>query len=120
MQNYAGVFFQKRPTLKPKHQRDIGRIIALTKCVALLNLWWRERQGATIIASDEDIDEAFKIWDKIAEENKQKTETKVEKISKALRFDFSKSQTDIAAEAPQAPGPDEKKRVRPGDKVKFS
>ena len=59
------------------------------------------------------------IWDKIAQENKQKTEAKVEKVSRALRFDFSKPQADTPAEKPQAPGPDQKQSVKPGDRIKF-
>ncbi|MFH1863466.1 MAG: hypothetical protein ABIJ85_00945, partial [bacterium] len=63
----AEEFFKKRLILKPKHQRDIGRIISITKCFAVLNLWWRKREGATIIANEEDVMEAFKVWDRIAE-----------------------------------------------------
>jgi hypothetical protein len=32
-----------------------------------LNLWFREREGSTIIANEDDIKEAFKVWDKISE-----------------------------------------------------
>jgi len=52
--------------LKPRHQRDIRRLLALIKSFALLNLFWREREGSTVIANDQDIDEGFKLWDKIA------------------------------------------------------
>jgi hypothetical protein len=52
---------------KPRHQRDIGRIISLIKSLALLNLWFRERSQQTIIANSEDIQEAFKLWDEISE-----------------------------------------------------
>ena len=60
------IFLQRYKTLKPKHQRDIKRVIALTKAFALLNLWWRSRVGTTIIANNEDVDEAFMIWDYIS------------------------------------------------------
>lgn len=60
-------FFKKRPMLKPKHQRDIGRVIGFAKCIALLNLWWRQKDGTTIVADEKDIKEAFKIWEKISE-----------------------------------------------------
>jgi hypothetical protein len=60
-------FFAKSKVLKPRHQRDIGRIISLIKAFALLNLWHRERKGSTIVANEEDIEEAFKIWDAISE-----------------------------------------------------
>ncbi len=60
-------FFGKNRTLKPRHQRDIGRIISLTKGFALLNVWFRERNGSSIVANDEDIAAAFKVWDAISE-----------------------------------------------------
>ncbi len=60
-------FFTNNKILKPRHQRDIGRIISIIKAFALLNLWFRERDGSIIIANEEDIEEAFKIWDKISE-----------------------------------------------------
>lgn len=59
-------FLEKNKMLKPRHQRDIGRLLALIKSLALLNLWWRERSGSTITANNEDIDQAFLIWDKMA------------------------------------------------------
>lgn len=59
-------FLGDNKTLKPRHQRDIKRLLALIKSFALLNVWWRDRNGFTITANDEDIDAAFKLWDKIA------------------------------------------------------
>jgi len=53
--------------LKPRHSRDIGRLISLIKSLALLNLWFRERDNSIIIANEDDINEAFKIWDTISE-----------------------------------------------------
>lgn len=58
-------FFVDRHVLKPRHQRDIKRITALIKCFALLNLWWRERDGTTITANQDDINDAFAIWERI-------------------------------------------------------
>lgn len=52
--------------LKPKHQRDIKRLLALAKAFALLNTWYRERKGSIITAAHGDIEEAFKLWDKIS------------------------------------------------------
>ena len=60
-------FFAKNKVLKPRHSRDIGRLISLIKSLALLNLWFREREGQTIIANENDINEAFKIWETISE-----------------------------------------------------
>jgi hypothetical protein len=59
-------FLSKNKTLKPRHQRDIKRLLSLIKSLALLNVWWRERNGSTITANDDDINEAFKLWDKIS------------------------------------------------------
>ena len=59
-------FFSKRPVLKPRHQRDIKRLVSLIKIFALLNLWDRKREGTGILATKHDVDEAFEIWDRIA------------------------------------------------------
>jgi hypothetical protein len=60
-------FFERIGTFKPRHQRDIDRVISLTKIFALLNVWHRERIGSTIIASETDIEEAFLLWDQVSE-----------------------------------------------------
>ena len=60
-------FFTENKALKPRHQRDIGRIMALTKAFALLNLWFREKSNSTIIANKDDIKEAFNVWNAISE-----------------------------------------------------
>lgn len=60
-------FLEKNKMLKPRDSRDIGRIISLVKCFALLNLWFRKKEGSSITASHDDIDEAFKIWDAVSE-----------------------------------------------------
>lgn len=60
-------FFGKNKILKPRHARDIARILSLIKCFALLNLWHRERESSTIVANESDINEAFRIWDQISE-----------------------------------------------------
>lgn len=59
-------FFSKRPILKPRHQRDIKRLVSLIKIFALLNLWDREREGTGILANNHDVDDAFEIWERIA------------------------------------------------------
>jgi len=60
-------FFQKVGKLKPRHSRDVGRVVGLVKTFALLNLWFREWDGESLIANDEDIKEAFAVWDLISE-----------------------------------------------------
>jgi len=60
-------FLEKMTMVKPRHQRDIGKIIGLVKVFALLNLWFRDRDGQTITANAEDVGNAFLLWDKISE-----------------------------------------------------
>ncbi len=60
-------FLEKTRVLKPRHSRDIGRLISLVKALALLNLWQRERDGLSIIANDEDIRQALELWDGISQ-----------------------------------------------------
>jgi len=55
-------FFKQNQNLKARHQRDISRLIALTKASALLNLWHRERKGTDIVASEEDFYVAWNLW----------------------------------------------------------
>lgn len=59
-------FLERNHYLKPRHQRDIARLLSLIKSLALLNLWWRNKDGSTITANEDDIQEAFRIWDKIS------------------------------------------------------
>ena len=61
------LFFERITTLKPRHQRDIARVTSLIKVFALLNLWFRNRNGSTIEANEDDIREAFAVWDVVAE-----------------------------------------------------
>ena len=51
---------------KPRQQRDIKKIISIIKGFALLNLWFRKRDSDYIWASEEDIVDAFSLWDKIS------------------------------------------------------
>ena len=60
-------FFKQHRILKPRHQRDIGRIISLIKAFALLNFWFRQSDGSTIVANEEDVKDAFEVWDAISE-----------------------------------------------------
>ncbi len=66
-QKIIDIFFKKNKALKPRHMRDISRLISLIKAFALLNLWHRESKSSTIIASEGDIAEAFKIWNDVSE-----------------------------------------------------
>ncbi len=60
-------FMERVKMLKPRHQRDISRVINLVKIFALLNLWFRDREEQGIVANETDINDAFAVWDQIAE-----------------------------------------------------
>ena len=59
-------FLRENPKLKARHQRDIGRVINLTKAVALLNLWHRDHEGSDIVADEDDFHIAWKLWQEIS------------------------------------------------------
>jgi len=59
-------FLERVKILKPRHQRDIKRLMSLVKSFALLNLWWRKREVSVITADHSDIEEAFKVWEVIS------------------------------------------------------
>lgn len=61
------LYLDRKERLLPRHQRDIGKVISLIKSFALLNLWFRKREGNLIYANDDDIAEAIMVWEKIAE-----------------------------------------------------
>lgn len=58
-------FLEKNKKLKPRHPRDLGRLASLIKALALLNLWHREKDGSSIVASEEDIKEGLDLWNLI-------------------------------------------------------
>ncbi|MEM2370759.1 MAG: hypothetical protein QXH51_07645 [Candidatus Bathyarchaeia archaeon] len=66
IEKIAEEFFSTRKILKPRHMRDIDRIISLIKGMALLNLWHRKRDGDIIEADEEDIEEAFKLYEAVS------------------------------------------------------
>lgn len=61
------LFMNSVGILKPRHQRDIGKVISLIKALALLNLWFRKQEDGILFADDDDITQAFKIWEIISE-----------------------------------------------------
>lgn len=66
-QKIQEAFLEKNRVLKPRHARDIGRLISLVKAFALLNLWHRDKVDLSIIANDEDIKQALELWDSISQ-----------------------------------------------------
>jgi len=61
------MFLEKREHLKPRYMRDISRLSSIIKAIALLNVWFRERKDNDLIASEQDLIDASKIWDMISE-----------------------------------------------------
>lgn len=59
-------FLAERKSLKPRHQRDVKRLLSLIKSFALLNLWGRERREDTITANAEDVEAGFRLWEAIS------------------------------------------------------
>ncbi len=61
------LFFKNNKKLKPRHQRDIAKFMSLIKALALLNCWFREKDDNCIFASDNDIKEAYTIWQEVSQ-----------------------------------------------------
>ena len=62
-------FFETHRNLIPRHQRDITRLLAIIKALALLNLWDRERLQDKILVNETDIETGFKLYSQISESN---------------------------------------------------
>jgi len=64
-------FTSRRKILKPRHMRDVSRVMALAKTLALLNYMHRKieekNDGLVVYASEKDLEDAFKLWDEISE-----------------------------------------------------
>lgn len=59
--------FAGNKILKPRDARDVGRVISIIKALALLNCWYRQREGVVILADETDIAAGFDLWESIAE-----------------------------------------------------
>lgn len=64
-------FLKEHTTLMPRHQRDISRLLSLIKAHALLNLFSRPRtpDQHSIIATIEDVQAGFGLYESISEAN---------------------------------------------------
>jgi len=63
-------FMETHKRLAPRHQRDIGRILALIKAHALLNWSHREQpRPRTIIANRDDVEAGFLLYSEVAKSN---------------------------------------------------
>ncbi len=60
------LYLKEGASVRPRQQRDIKKVISIIKGFALLNLWYRKRDGNYIWASDKDITDAFDLWEKLS------------------------------------------------------
>lgn len=60
------MFIKEHKSVKPRQQRDIKKIIYLIKSFTLLNLWFRKKDNGYLWATDNDIINAFKLWNQIS------------------------------------------------------
>ena len=59
-------FYEKRRSMPPRTQREIGHFISLVKGMALVNAPFRMKNGK-VVATNKDVDEAMKLWKEIGE-----------------------------------------------------
>ncbi|MEI8269983.1 MAG: toprim domain-containing protein [bacterium] len=60
------LYLKEGASVRPRQQRDIKKVISIIKGFAILNLWFRKRNGDYIWASSKDIEDGFIIWDKLS------------------------------------------------------
>jgi hypothetical protein len=60
---------QKTGHVKPRDLRDFPRLLRLIKAVALLNCFSKPRVNDTVLADDGDVDQAFRLYEAVAEPN---------------------------------------------------
>jgi len=84
-------FLDEHENLIPRHQRDIGRLMAMIKAHCLLNLWSRERKDENILASELDVDEGFRIYEDVAKSNELGLPPEVYNIFKELEPNIPES-----------------------------
>lgn len=60
-------FHSSFPKLKQRHTRDFTHLQQLIKVIALLNLWHRKQSDGSILANQADIDQAFELWEQLAQ-----------------------------------------------------
>jgi hypothetical protein len=60
-------FYSTFPKLRQRHTRDFTHLQQLIKVIALLNLWHRKQPDGSIMANDSDTDQAFELWEQLAQ-----------------------------------------------------
>jgi DNA primase len=61
------LYLENRKALKPRHQRDVKKVISVIKGLTLLNLWFRKRDGNNVYSTTEDIKAGIDLWNEISE-----------------------------------------------------
>lgn len=59
----AARFKKMCPRLEPRAQRDISHLGSLIKAIALLNAPFRKMSGQNLVATKNDVDQAFELWE---------------------------------------------------------
>jgi hypothetical protein len=62
-------FFEIHKSLIPRHQRDITRLLAFIKALALLNLRHRQKINGSIVVNEQDVLEGFQLYLKVSKAN---------------------------------------------------
>lgn len=60
-------FYKAFPKLRQRHTRDFTHLQQLIKVITLLNLWHRKHSDGSIVANQSDIDQAFELWEQLAQ-----------------------------------------------------
>lgn len=61
------MYLDNKKLVKPRHQRDVKKVISLIKGFTLLNMWFREREGEYVFASEQDIKNGVNLWLRISD-----------------------------------------------------
>lgn len=62
-------FLEDHPFLIARHQRDVGRLLAIIKGHALLNYMHREKTADSIVVNLEDVEAGFRLYYSVSEAN---------------------------------------------------
>lgn len=88
-------FTEQHRFLIPRHTRDISRLISIIKGHALLNFMHRERADDTIIASLEDVEVGFRLYNSVSEANEKGLSPEIYNIYQKLRKYIEDSENGI-------------------------
>jgi hypothetical protein len=61
------IFISESKKSRPRHMRDVKRLLGLVQTFALLNWQWRDLKDCSITANEEDVRAAIELWEIISE-----------------------------------------------------